>query len=103
MTDVAAQIKRVAVLGAGVMGGGIAAQMADAGVEVILLDLVPAGAANRNALAEVAVKTQRESSPPGFVHPSRAGSITCGNLEDDLGRLNDCDWIIEAVKEDVRI
>ena len=85
------------------MGGGIAAQMTDAGVEVILLDLVPDGATNRNLLAETAVKTQRESSPPGFVYPSRAGSITCGNLEDDLGKLNDCDWIIEAVKEDVRI
>jgi 3-hydroxyacyl-CoA dehydrogenase len=103
MTDVAAQIKRVAVIGAGVMGGGIAAQMADAGVEVILLDLVPEGATNRNALAQAAVKTQRESAPPGFVYPSRAGIITCGNLEDDLAKLGDCDWIIEAVTEDVRI
>ncbi len=67
MADTVAKIKRVAIIGAGVMGGGIAAQMADAGVEVILLDLVPAGAANRNELAEAAVKTQRESSPPGFV------------------------------------
>ena len=103
MADTAAKIKRVAIIGAGVMGGGIAAQMADAGVEVILLDLVPDGATNRNALAEAAVKTQRESVPPGFVYPSRAGFITCGNLEDDLGKLRDCDWIIEAVKEDVRI
>ena len=99
----AARIKKVAVIGAGVMGGGIAAQMADAGVEVILLDMVPEGAANRNALAEAAVKKQRESAPPGFVFPSRSGFITCGNLEDDLGKLRDCDWIIEAVKEDVRI
>ena len=103
MADTAAKIKRVAIIGAGVMGGGIAAQMADAGVEVILLDLVPGGASNRNELAESAVKTQKESSPPGFVYPSRAGIIRCGNLEDDLGKLRDCDWIIEAVKEDVRI
>jgi 3-hydroxyacyl-CoA dehydrogenase len=103
MADTATNIKRVAVIGAGVMGGGIAAQMADAGVEVTLLDLVPEGATNRNALAEAAVKTQRESAPPGFVYPSRAGLITCGNLEDDLGKLRDCDWIIEAVKEDVRV
>ena len=103
MADTAAKIKRVAIIGAGVMGGGIAAQMADAGLEVTLLDLVPEGATNRNALAEAAVKTQRESSPPGFVYPSRAGLITCGNLEDDLGKLKDCDWIIEAVNEDVRI
>ena len=86
-----------------VMGGGIAAQMADAGVEVILLDIVPEGAANRNALAEAAVKKQRESVPPGFVFPEPVRLITCGNLEDDLGKLKDCDWIIEAVKEDVRI
>jgi 3-hydroxyacyl-CoA dehydrogenase len=103
MPDIASKIKKVAVIGAGVMGGGIAAQMADAGVAVLLLDLVPAGAANRNALAEAAVKTQREASPPGFVYPSRAGFIICGNLEDDLGKLRDCDWIIEAVKEDIRI
>jgi 3-hydroxyacyl-CoA dehydrogenase len=103
MADTAARIKRVAIIGAGVMGGGIAAQMADAGVEVILLDLVPEGATHRNALAEAAVKTQRESNPAGFVYPSRASFITCGNLEDDLAKLRDCDWIIEAVKEDVRI
>ncbi len=103
MADTAAKIKRVAIIGAGVMGGGIAAQMADAGVEAILLDLVPEGATNRNELAEAAVKSQKESTPPGFVYPSRAGLITCGNLEDDLGKLKDCDWIIEAVKEDVRI
>jgi 3-hydroxyacyl-CoA dehydrogenase len=103
MADTAPKIKKVAIIGAGVMGGGIAAQMADAGVAVVLLDLVPEGATNRNELAEAAVKTQKESAPPGFVYPSRAGSITCGNLDDDLGKLKDCDWIIEAVKEDVRI
>ena len=103
MADKAAKIKRVAIIGAGVMGGGIAAQMADAGVEVILLDVVPDGAANRNVLAEAAVKAQKESAPPGFVFPSRARFITCGNLEDDLIKLRDCDWIIEAVKEDVVI
>ena len=70
MVDTAAKIKKVAVLGAGVMGGGIAAQMADAGVEVILLDLVPDGATNRNLLAETAVEAERESSPPGFVYPA---------------------------------
>lgn len=60
MADPATKIKKVAVIGAGVMGG-IAAQMADAGVEVILLDMVPDGAANRNVLAEAAVKKQRET------------------------------------------
>jgi 3-hydroxyacyl-CoA dehydrogenase len=103
MATNASKIKKVAVIGAGVMGGGIATQFADAGVDVVLLDVVPEGIANRNALAEAAVKKQRESEPPGFVYPGRAGLIACGNLEDDLGKLSDCDWIIEAVKEDVRI
>jgi 3-hydroxyacyl-CoA dehydrogenase len=103
MAETATNIKKIAVVGAGIMGGGIAAQMADAGAQVMLLDVVPEGASNRNALAEAAVQKQRESLPPGFVYPSRASLITCGNLEDDLGKLSDCDWIIEAVKEDVRI
>ena len=103
MNDAARNIKKVAVIGAGVMGGGIAAQMADAGVEVVLLDMVPEAATNRNTLAEAAVKKQRESTPPGFVFPHQGRLITCGNLEDDLARLDDCDWIIEAVKEDVSI
>jgi 3-hydroxyacyl-CoA dehydrogenase len=96
-------IKKVAVIGAGVMGGGIAANLADAGVDVVLLDMVGEGAATRNALAEAAVKKQRESTPPGFAYPARSSAITCGNLEDDLGKLAACDWIIEAVKEDVTI
>ena len=103
MNETAAKIKRVGIIGEGVMGGGIAAKKADAGVEVILLDVVPEGAANRNELAEAAVKTQRESAPPGFAFPSRASLITCGNLEDDLDKLRNCEWIVEAVKEDVRI
>ena len=74
MADAPTNIKKVAVIGAGVMGGGIAAQMADAGVEVILLDLVPEGAANRNALAEAAVKKQRESAPAGLC-VSQPGSL----------------------------
>ena len=69
MADAAPKINKVAVIGAGVMGGGIAAQLADAGVDVVLLDIVPEGAANRNALAESALKKQRESTPPGFVLP----------------------------------
>ncbi len=103
MADATPKINKVAVIGAGVMGGGIAAQMADAGVDVVLLDIVPEGAANRNELAETALKKQRESTPSGFVYPCRSGAITCGNLVDDLHTLRDCDWLIEAVKEDVHI
>ena len=85
------------------MGGGIAAQMADAGVEVILLDIVPEGAANRNCARRGRGQETVGKHPPGFVSPSRSRFIICGNLEDDLGKLRDCDWIIEAVKEDVCI
>ena len=88
MADAAPKINKVAVIGAGVMGGGIAAQMADAGVDVVLLDIVPEGAANRNELAESALKKQRESIPPGFVYPGRSGAITCGNLDRRSGQAH---------------
>ncbi|MEW8011805.1 MAG: 3-hydroxyacyl-CoA dehydrogenase/enoyl-CoA hydratase family protein [Candidatus Thiodiazotropha sp.] len=94
-------IKRVAVLGSGVMGGGIAAQVANAGFPVVLLDIVPDGAVNRNQVAESAV--QRLHKTGGFMHPDNANLITTGNLEDDLELLADCDWIVEAVIEQLDI
>ena len=93
MTD----IKKIAVLGSGVMGSGIAAHMANAGFPVVLLDIVKPGEKNRNALTEGAVEKQLGAKPPGFVHKSKAKLVTCGNLEDDLKLLADCDWIVEAV------
>ncbi len=96
-------IKKIAVLGSGVMGSAIAAQAANAGYEVVLLDMVPKDAKNRNMLAEAGVQKQLESKPPGFTHKRNAKRITCGNYEDDLDLLKDCDWIIEAVKEDLTI
>lgn len=92
------QIKKVAVLGSGVMGSGIAAQVANAGIPVVLLDIV-AKEGGRNALTEKAVERQLEAKPPGFVHKRAAKLVTCGNLEDDLKKLADCDLIIEAVLE----
>ena len=92
-------IKKIAVLGSGVMGSGIAAHIAASGTPVVLLDIVPAGAENRNILTENAVKKQLDAKPSGFVHPKVAKLITCGNLEDNLEMLADCDWIIEAVLE----
>jgi 3-hydroxyacyl-CoA dehydrogenase len=93
------EIKKVAVLGSGVMGSGIAAHIASAGIPVLLLDIVPTGAENRNALTEKAVEKQLAGSPPGFAHKRAAKLITCGNLEDHLTELAQCDWIIEAVLE----
>ncbi len=81
------------------MGAGIAAQVANAGVPVVLLDIVPPGANNRNALAEGAVAKMRKAEPAAFMYDGAAKLIDTGNLEDDLAKLGDCDWIIEAVLE----
>lgn len=90
-------INRVAVLGSGVMGGGIAAQIANAGCPVVLLDIVPHGVENRNQVADSAV--QRLNKTGGFMHPENSRLVTTGNFEDDLNLLADCDWIVEAVIE----
>jgi 3-hydroxyacyl-CoA dehydrogenase len=92
-------IRKVGVIGAGTMGAGIAAQVANAGVPVVLLDIVPKGANNRSALAEGAVARLRKTEPAAFMHDGAARLVETGNLEDDLGKLSDCDWIIEAVLE----
>jgi len=97
------EIKKVAVLGSGVMGSGIAAHMANAGIPVVLLDIVKAGEKNRNALTEGAVEKQLAAKPPGFVHKNKAKLVTCGNLEDNLGLLKECDWIVEAVLEKLEV
>ena len=95
----AGTIRKVGVIGAGTMGAGIAAQVANAGVPVVLLDIVPNGANNRSALAEGAIARLRKAEPAAFMHDGAAKLIQAGNLEDDLGSLADCDWIIEAVLE----
>lgn len=92
-------IKKIAVIGSGVMGSGIAAHIAASGTPVVLLDIVPAGAESRNVLCEKAIEKQLAGKPSGFAHPKVARLVTCGNLEDNLDMLADCDWIIEAVLE----
>ncbi len=93
------QIKKIAVLGSGVMGGGIAAHCANAGISVLLLDMVPEGATDRNQLSKAAKARMCEATPSPFAHPECAARVTCGNLEDDLDALGEADWIIEAVLE----
>lgn len=93
------EIKTVAVLGAGVMGAGIAAHVANAGVRVLLLDIVPPGAENRDALAEGAVARMLKADPAPFMGKAAARNVIPGNLEDDLEKLAEADWIIEAVIE----
>ncbi|MDX1434439.1 MAG: 3-hydroxyacyl-CoA dehydrogenase NAD-binding domain-containing protein [Gammaproteobacteria bacterium] len=92
-------INRVAVLGAGVMGSGIAAQVSNAGYDVVLLDIVADGAADRNAIAAGALEKMLATQPAPFMDPRNARRITVGNLEDDLALLAQVDWIIEAVIE----
>ncbi|MCA0199618.1 MAG: 3-hydroxyacyl-CoA dehydrogenase [Proteobacteria bacterium] len=94
-----AEIKKAAVIGAGVMGAGIAAHITNAGVPVVLLDIVPKDGANRNAIAEGAVAKLQKADPAPFMSKRNANLITTGNLEDNLDLLADCDWIVEAVIE----
>jgi len=91
-------IKKVAVIGAGTMGAGIAGQVANAGVEVWLLDL-PSSGENVNALAERGFKRLQNTNSPGLMSNEAGNLIHCGNTQDDFDQLADCDWIAEAVVE----
>jgi 3-hydroxyacyl-CoA dehydrogenase len=94
-----AAIAKVAVIGAGVMGAGIAAQVANAGVPVLLLDILPREGGDRNAIASGAVAKMLKTEPAPFMSPAAAKLIEVGNIEDDLGKVADCDWVIEAIIE----
>jgi len=92
-------IRKVAVIGAGVMGAGIAAQIANAGIPVLLLDIVPEGAKERNIVATRAIERMRKTEPAPLMSEDAAKLITPGNIEDDLRQVAECDWIIEAIIE----
>ncbi len=94
-----AEINKVAVIGAGVMGAGIAAHVANAGIPVVLLDIVAKDNPNRNAIAEGAVAKMLKADPAPFMGKAAAKLVTTGNIEDHLELLADCDWIVEAVIE----
>lgn len=99
------RINRVAVLGAGTMGARIAAHFANAGVPSYLFDIVPpdADAPARNKIAAAGLDAAKKSKPAAFMDPSLARLVTIGNFEDDLKKLADVDWIIEAVVENLEI
>ena len=99
------RIHKVAVLGAGTMGARIAAHFANAGVPSYLFDIVPpdADAPARNKIAAAGLDAARKSKPAAFFEPSLAKLVTVGNFEDDLNRLAEVDWIIEAVVENLEI
>ena len=92
-------IERVAVIGSGVMGGGIAAHLANAGASVLLLDVAAKDGPDRSAVVRAAVERLAKSNPPAFMHRRAAGRIDPGNLDDDLSRVGEADWIVEAVVE----
>ena len=96
-------IEKVAVIGAGVMGAGIAAHVANSGTPVVLLDVVPNGTSNRSVLAETAIKNMLKANPAPLMHKQNVNLIKTGNLDDDLGMLAECDLIIEAVIENLEI
>jgi 3-hydroxyacyl-CoA dehydrogenase len=95
-------IERVAVLGAGTMGSRIAAHFANAGVQVLLLDLPTAGG-DRNAIARKGLETARTQKPVAFYQGNAERLVETGNFDDDLGRLEFCQWVIEAVTENLGI
>lgn len=96
-------IKKAAVIGAGVMGAGIAAHLANAGYEVELLDRVNPKGEPRTAIAEGAVEKLLKTNPAPLMHKKNARKIRPGNTEDHIDRLKDCDIIIEAVFEDPKV
>ena len=99
------RIHKVAVLGAGTMGSRIAAHFANAGIPSYLLDIVPpdADGATRNKIAAGGLDSARKAKPAAFMDASLARLITIGNFDDDLKKLADVDWIIEAVVENLEI
>jgi 3-hydroxyacyl-CoA dehydrogenase len=97
------RIHRVAILGAGTMGARIAAHFANAGIPSYLLDIVPPDAANRNVIAVAGLEAARKSKPAAFMDSSLSRLVTTGNFEDDLARLAEVDWIIEAIVENLEI
>lgn len=106
------RIRKVAVLGAGVMGSGIAAHLANAGIPSLLLDIVPPKAAEgektdskafRNKFAAGSVANLKKQKPSPIFSTAALDLIDVGNFDDDMARISECDWVIEVVKEDMPI
>ena len=89
----------IAVIGAGVMGTGIAAHLAGAGYKTKLFDIVPDGTKDRNIVAKTAIQKALKSKPAPFFTPAFASAIECLNTEDNLAELAECGFIIEAIVE----
>ncbi|MFQ3340486.1 MAG: 3-hydroxyacyl-CoA dehydrogenase [Flavobacteriaceae bacterium] len=105
------RLKKVAVLGSGVMGSGIACHLANIGLEVLILDIVPLDLEDdkrkdpklRNSIVNTALQNSIRSKPAPLYHKSFASRISTGNFEDDFEKISDADWIIEVVVERLEI
>ena len=106
------RIQKVAVIGSGIMGGGIAALCASAGIPTMLLDIVPfdlkddekKNPAARNKIVNAGMDAVLKSKPALFMDKDKdAALIQVGNLEDDFAKLAECDWIVEVVVENLKI
>jgi len=111
------KIRKAAILGSGAMGSGIAAQLANAGIRSFLLDIVPKelneaeklkgismdSPAFRNRIAEANKALLLKSKPSALMDKADADLITVGNMKDNLTWLSECDWVVEAVPENLAI
>lgn len=95
-------IKKVVVIGSGTMGCGIAAQVANAGIQVFLLDL-PSKGNERNQIIENAKERILKSRPPLLIEKNKINLIVAGNIEDDFNFVEDADWVVEAVVERIDV
>src|SRR5512139_1150093 len=111
------KIHRAVVIGAGTMGAGIAAHLANAGVPVTLLDIIPnkltpeeeakglslADPPVRNRIVREGFERALKSRPASFFTPEHAALVTTGNLEDDFAAIESADWVIEVIVENLGI
>ena len=111
------RIKKIAVLGSGVMGSRIASHFANVGLEVLLLDIVPKEPNEvelkkgltletksvRNRIVNDSLQFALKSNPSPIYRKSFANRISTGNFDDDLLKIRDCDWIIEVIIENLDI
>ena len=104
------RIEKVGIIGAGTMGGGIAAHLANIGIPVVLLDIVPFNLSDeekkdpkkRNAIVKGGYDRMVKAKPANLGRKDRANLITIGNTEDDFHLLADCDWVVEVIIEQLK-
>ena len=97
------RIEKAAVLGAGTMGAAIAAHFANAGIPTLLLDIAPQGEADKNKIVRAGFENLKKARPAAYMNNDNASLIQIGNFEDDLAKIKDCDFVIEAVVENLEL